>query len=512
MTLVTLRPTSTVVVSMVETGGSAYAVLADNSDLTYCEATAPGHTVVVEMDNPTLPAGAVVRDIRARIRQGLSGGILHHTWVRNSAGVSLLEQDFAGTTYIATLQTAPLSRNFTAAELNGLQWADFATAGGARVYEAYLDVTYVVKPTVTVIAPTGTVTDTNRPTIVWTRTYDSSGGNPTAYVVRVFTAAQYGIVGFDPATSPATDSVTEDGSAVLWQTRMTLADGNYRAYVWFAQTVNGALHWSDPNYGAFSVLVDLPGEPTVLLTPDAPGGRIVIELSDNAGAATTDGFQVERSVDGGVTWTAVRTTDSDEGIILGTSATVYDYEAPNGTLTTYRVRALHDYPGGGAGASAWETATALWESDDWWIKLPTTPSLNLNLGRGMFSYSSVTRAARQGVFQPVGATRPIVVSDKRGGPAGTIVVQLATVAMQDALDVLLDETATVLLQGPVTHGHPDRYVRIGDHGSERVVDKGLWHMTRETLVWSEVVAPAGVQTGEQYIPADPDSSEELVFL
>ncbi len=510
VTLVILRPSGTVGNTGAVTGASAHAALNDNSDSTYVTLDA-GEFVTVSLDDLSMAAGAIVNSIHLRGRMN---------YVSNGTLV-LGRIAIPGQPFLEGMLFAPFGSPGTYTFVTGGTYTDgqvdsavatfVAQTDTARVYEAYLDVRYAVLPVVTVTLPTGTVTNTNRPTVAWSNTLDSDGGAQTHYEAKVFTAAQYGAGGFDPSTSPATDAsgivASNNGSR---QVAATLPDAVYRAYVRVAQTVNGAQHWSAWDFEGFTIAVDLPADPSMTLTAQGTAGRVMIELDDNAGDATTTGFEVQRSDDGGTTWVAVRTVDGDDGIIAGTAVTIYDYEAPNGTLATYRARALHDYSGSFA-ASGWVTNTVMWDTEDWWIKHPNLPALNVNLGRGMYSYSEVTRAARQGVFQPVGALRPIVVSDTRGGPVGVVVVQFATVALQDALDVLLDETATVLLQGPTLHGHPDRYVSIGEHRSERVIDKGRFHMTRETLPWTEVEANAGAQLGEQYT-ADPGDDEELIFL
>ncbi len=510
MTLVTVRGGGFVANTGTAVGGTAVVVLADNSDSTYVELDA-GEFVTVAMDNVTLPAGALVKSVALRGRmQYVSNGTLVLGRIAMS-GQPFLEGTLFAPFGSPGTYTFVTGGTYTETQVNSATVTFIAQTDPARVYEAYLDVRYAVLPVVTVTLPTGTVTNTNRPTVTWSNALDSDGGAQTHYEVRVFTAAQYGAGGFDPSTSPATDAsgivASNNGSR---QVAATLPDAVYRAYVRVAQTINGAQHWSAWDFEGFTIAVDLPAVPSMTLTAQGTSGRVMVELDDNAGDATTTGFELQRSDDGGTSWVAVRTVDGDDGIIVGAAVTIYDYEAPNGTLATYRARALHDYSGSFA-ASAWVTNTVMWDTEDWWIKHPNLPALNVNLGRGMYSYSEVTRAARQGVLQPVGAQRPIVISDTRGGPVGVVVVQLATVALQDALDVLLDETATLLLQGPATHGHPDRYVCIGEHRSARVVDNARFHMTRETLPWTEVDPTAGAQIDEQYT-ADPGDDEELIFI
>ena len=104
---------------------------------------------------------------------------------------------------------------------------------------------------------------------------------------------------------------------------------------------------------------------------------------------------------------------------------------------------------------------------------------------------------------------PVVMSDERGGATGTVVIQCYSPAEQDALNLLLDTVDTLLLQGPAADGHPDRFVRFGDHASARVIDKAWSHITRETLVWHRVAVPSGSQTGAQY-PASAEAPEELI--
>src|SRR5262249_20103491 len=120
------------------------------------------------------------------------------------------------------------------------------------------------------------------------------------------------------------------------------------------------------------------------------------------------------------------------------SVVAYDYEAPIGVAMQYRARALHDYTGVFA-ASAWATATATWDSDDWWLKCPERPALNSVVT--VHSLPSYQRPARQGVFQALGRSDLIVVSDTRGPARGTMQLWIDSQAEQDAIDELLDSNA-----------------------------------------------------------------------
>ncbi|HTE61632.1 MAG TPA: hypothetical protein VK631_14870, partial [Solirubrobacteraceae bacterium] len=572
----------------------------------------------------------------------------------------------------------------------------------ARVYEAYLDATYVTKPVVSADLPTGTVTNTNLPTVTWSNTLDSDGGPQTQYVVRVFTDAQYTAPGFSFLTdTPVANTGTGTGAGHLvsgpvtsWQLNEVLPDDTYRAYVAIGQTVNGAAHFSDWAFTEFIVNVVLPGTPTLVATADNANGRIALAVIDVPGTASTDGFELERSLDAGTTWEAVRTLDAgsidvpfvaetgvfasaadatshalvlpaptggiladdlllavvamdgnptmtwptgwteikDEAgngsavrvacawyravggesgtITLTTSAsegggarilcirnasattapevstgvsgaaananpdslnptgwgteptlwiaamgldgnvavtsgpsgyydfgntrwanasgagvatasllsvaasadpgafthvledsraftvgvrprnaslTVYDYEAPNGTTMQYRARSLHDYNGVWA-ASAWATDTEAWTSTSWWLKHPHRPDLNMAVR--VRSFASKQRAGRQGVFQALGATHAIVVSDTRGPVTGTVAFRLDSIAEQDDLDALLDTVATLMLQSPSGQGGPD-YVRFADQDRQRVVDWASAAQVFDALTFTAVASPTG---------------------
>ena len=145
-----------------------------------------------------------------------------------------------------------------------------------------------------------------------------------------------------------------------------------------AQTVNGTQFWSAWAFSGFVVSVVRPAAPTMTLTAQPTQGRVKIDLTANAGAATTDRMELQRSVDGGVTWQAVRNQWGDDGLVLSaTTATIYDYESLIGTATLYRAAAAHNYSSVYA-TSAWSaTGSVTVTSTQWWLKDVLRPALNV---------------------------------------------------------------------------------------------------------------------------------------
>lgn len=525
MTLVTLRPNATTSNTGALTGGaSAHAVLSDNSDASYVTYD-PGEESLVPLGDLTLPAGALIDtvQIRARLARDVPTpdvGAQIFVSVLDSAGMTLVAGGWAyptGATPTTYVIGSPVTGR-TDAQLDDARLkltAYFGNGPVVRGYEGYLDVRYIIQPVVNVTAPTGTITTTNTPLVTWTNTFDPEGlWAYQQFQVRIFSAAQYGAGGFDPSTSTATAESgyvapsAANAFGTQWQSAVILPNATYRAYVRVGQQIGGgeggSTLWSAWDFEQFTINVTPPSPPSLTAVAQSAQGRIKLTLDDN-GAVSSDRFELQRTIDGGATWKQVRIHDTIDllgspGIIIPLSTAafdVYDYEAPNGVQTGYRARALHNYSGVYAASSWTSTQTATWTSIGWWLKDPVRPALNMILTGRVFEVGDVVRRARQGVFQALGATLPIVVSDTRAGPAGTITLQLQSVAEQTQLAALLAAGPVLLVQGPVEHGHPDRYVVFGDHSQARLrlPPRKIW--TRETLPFNEVAATIDPQTGAQ---------------
>lgn len=207
-------------------------------------------------------------------------------------------------------------------------------------------------------------------------------------------------------------------------------------------------------------------------------------------APSTDQFQIQRSEDGGSTWTDVYTSLGD-GLVSnpGGTVTCYDYEAPNGVAVKYRARTIHTYASATA-YSAWSSsADETWsDPDQWWLKNLTDPDFNLAIR--LRDYSDIARPARQVVHEVLGSPFPIVVDDARGATTGTITFRCDDAAEREFVDELLDLTnVTWLLQGPVGHEEKDRWVALGDHSRSRLVPSGTKPWTDEKISWTEVERP-----------------------
>lgn len=493
MTVVTTRPNSTDFTNgWVRTGGTtAHGVLSDDSDATYMQSS-DLTGMQVNFPTPVIPGTGKLTGVvwRARTRR-VNGNTARVTFTPTFAFMNDSTLVITWPQVTTTALGGVIVAIVPAAAKHELNFYKKSGDADARIFEVYLDWTYVAQPTTVPVVQDGVspITDNTNPEVVWTNTLDADGGGQSKYQVKIFTDAVYLGGGFDPATSAAYEDSGEVSSSIQsWTPNVPQVDDTYRAYVRVAQSlVTGETHWSPWAFDEYTVTVSKPAVPTLALTSEPTFARIKIDLTGNAGPATTDKLQLERLLPGG-DWEPVRTGEPD-GIETGTSATIYDYEVPNGTTATYRTRAIHLY-GDFLAFSAWSaTADSSWSSADVWLKHPTKPSLSRKMD--VYSQPGYERDARQTIFLPLGRTDPVVVSDTRLTARGEIVFSLDTKAIQDGLDLLLDDNVPLLLQMPTTHNWPDRWVMLGTQARARYDDKLKIEPTLDAMSWVEVSRPAG---------------------
>ena len=529
MTVSTLRPLTTVSNSGAVTGSGGDADLAlrttdDSTFITFDE----GEQATFTLDDLTLPANALIKSVAVRLRtqrSGLAAAAFCDVLLQQSdaQGVRNLE-GAEKATWVPFQTTTLLSANrfawglglvpggfdlepdlvFTDSRVDALtlRMQNRSVAGPLNrdliVAEAWVDVTYVEKPIIGVGRPLSPTTDTTSPPVIWLQALDEASPVSSHFEAKIFTDDQVAAGGFDPDETPTffasgiqAASFTTAGA---WDYDLTLPDGDYEAFARTAVTVNGERLWSDWESLAFTMDVDDPAHPLLFVEPQASSGRIKLTLAPVAGGAvTTDLFEVERSDDGETTWNDIRTVNGD-GTITNTGAAIvtFDYEAPNGVEVVYRARSLHDYEPGYS-ASEWVEVLAGWASESWWFKHPTEPELNFEAGgelAEMMSHPGYSRAARQGVFQPIGRGDALVVTDKRGPRQGRMGVKLLSFVAKQHLDSLVEEESPVFVQAPAEHAEPDRWVVIGDSEKERFLDKGWFEPVQELLDWTEVARPS----------------------
>lgn len=466
MTTTTLRPNGTVSATVdmignpaVVTGAaSVNAALSDNSDASYADCIA----YRLDFTTVALPTGAVTKSVVQRIR--LTGSNAYTVYLNTpSSGIYCIDTFASPTGTITTHTGAAHAISAVQAEIDAFRMDFGCNTSSDRIYEAYIDLTYALVPTCTVSAPTGTITATNAPTCTWAYTAGSDGDVQSRYQVRVFTAAQYGIGGFDPAVSPNTfDSGVQTGAASSYALP-PLANGvTFKAYVLVSQTINGTPQPGAWTAGpAFTISVTTSDITSVVGTADNVNGRISILVTRNGATPTWTSLEVQRSADAGATWAAIRGTNGTTGVaVSGATWTLYDYEAANAASVLYQARATYLVSGLPVTGAFVSSASCSWTMPVDWLKDCRLTARNRQVNIRV--NPTLDRPRTQGIHEVIGRSDPVGISDVRQLRAGTLeVVTFGDTAAVDFLsltstDVLLLQTrpgnrfgaAYILIAGP----------------------------------------------------------------
>lgn len=311
------------------TGGSDYAVLADSSDATYIlrtDTTVPA-TYEAEFGTVTLSSDERITSVNLRARIGtlaadslaqFSIGVITDRNGRTvSYGVPVTKQGLvSATTYDLgiKLTSAPNGASWTQELLDNLvvKFTDGATGSTVLppdptnrtyLYALFIDVETAPRPTLTVTAPSGTVTDTSFPSVTWTPTF-SDGSPQSAYEIKIFDSTTYGGASFSADTSTPTIGTGIITSTNNGQTlEGDLANSTtYRAYVRVASLINGANYFSAWAYSQFSLSIDSPATPTVSAFYDSNNGAVTVTIFGRTNAMSPNQASLETDTTG---WGAV---------------------------------------------------------------------------------------------------------------------------------------------------------------------------------------------------------------
>jgi hypothetical protein len=481
MPVVTVRPdgVSTGAASFTVTGAAnAAAATNDNSDASFVRKTSAVSgtaTLSLTFGTATISASERVKRVRLRARvetdnangkmdlmlgTRVNGLTYYYTGyaVRGAVGVSA---PVAVTG--AWFNSSPDGASWDQSRIDALrgqyiEYKDSTDIG--YVFELYIDVDKASQPTVTASAPTGTITSTATPEVQWTYT-DPDAADPQAfYEVRVFTAAQYGAGGFDPATSTATwqSGIVESSEPGAFIGEGLLSD-TYRAYVRVAKSINGDPFWSTWVFSQFTLTLSPPPPVAIAAAWSSSEGKATLTLTGGAPgmAYSSQYFQVQRSDDAGVTWALLR--NGGEVAVSGSNtATVLDYEAPRGLTVRYRARSV-----GVAGEeripSAWSAVipqVLVTNDGTWWLKAVAAPALNVGSLK-VTGPLTVTVTEPTTTFKPLGKNLPIVVSGLIGGEDGSYRIITNTTGEWSDVEAVLLHQGVLLVQDPTGR---QRYIRV----------------------------------------------------
>lgn len=330
MTVTTVRPDTTVLNTNVTTSGgaSAWTVLDDSpdNDATIAQGSAPRAEVRLNLTTTTI--GATSRLLQTRIRgrgahEGTDAGhaetvnlrLYDPTTKQSGRNNAFTSYSTSFAAYAAGYETTPPGgMAWSQAIVDRLQarafWINSVGGFYIKLSELYVDLDIYTQPAVSAVTVTGSTTTTSPD---FSYTFAQTEGLPQeARQVKVYSAAQYGAAGFDPATSTATwDSGVTLGPDTTGTVGIALLNGTtYKVYAaaaigWPAEQGLGAYWYSTwVASGAFTITLTPPPAPTLTITQQTglPGYRTLIRVAAPINLLTANQASLETDTTG---WAAV---------------------------------------------------------------------------------------------------------------------------------------------------------------------------------------------------------------
>lgn len=299
-----------------------WEALSNDDDTKYvkCPASKGQATVRFPVDVSTVPEGAVITSVTVKLRCSTGTGSAP-SGTSPSITVAVSADDDTSRFVTRTIYPTSTITTFEVASYRvdalGLKWdihrlnhilcrvfTYVSVLDLIRCYKFFCEVNYRVRPTITVDAPTGTVS-TPSPVISWT--YTQTDGDPQAKAdYKVFTSVEQAKVAFSPENSEPVHSGTVSGDLSSLTLPTSLNPDSYWVYV-----------RSYSSYGAKSVWVgrqftvsgtapgspgvpdpDSPGTAMIRVVPDRLAGMAQLELRDTSNMLSAQDADAESAVDG----------------------------------------------------------------------------------------------------------------------------------------------------------------------------------------------------------------------
>lgn len=222
---------------------------------------------------------------------------------------------------------------------------------------------------------------------------------------------------------------------------------------------------------------------SLTLTYDATLSRVRISSSGLLGTPVT--ATIERSTNQ-VTWTTVR--GGSGAAVSGGAVALDDYEFSSDVLNYYRVTAYDATPA----QVDQQTASITPALDGVWLKSLARAYLNRKVV--VVDYSDVQRSSRSGVFEVVGRSLPVAVTELHGSRRWTLEVLAQTAGEAADLDLLISTGEVQFIHCPASSRVPGGYVALGDASERRTARTSVRRVF--SLPLTEVAAP-----GPDVVPA-----------
>jgi len=226
----------------------------------------------------------------------------------------------------------------------------------------------------------------------------------------------------------------------------------------------------------------------ITATYDPVLSRIQLSATSLGASATYAVF--DRTTNGGITYTTIR---GGTGVAVASQAAkLDDYEWNPGVATTYRVRSYN------ASDVLQQTFTVAktQDIDSVWLKVPAAPFMNREVT--VTAADQRARKSRTSVFDIVGRSYPVAVSDIRSSMSFTATLKTFTYEEEQTLDYILQSGEVLFFQLPLGNTcMPSGYFAAGDvtwgPAASAARPERLWN-----IPLTEVAAPGPDVVGSTY--------------
>lgn len=191
--------------------------------------------------------------------------------------------------------------------------------------------------------------------------------------------------------------------------------------------------------------------PTFSVDVDAANARMILRL-DWPGVTSPTIYRVD--VDGRAT--PVR--NAEPASLVTGPWFGYDYEAPFDVAVYYRAASGSDLTVSG-------TVVLPSVGRDAWLKHPGQPVLNVIVTPK--DLSELARPVVQAVIEVIGRENPVVLSQRRGGPQGTLELWTYTLAERDAMRAILADGSPLLFAPRSGYGADYAWMAFGQASERR---------------------------------------------
>lgn len=306
-------------------------------------------------------------------------------------------------------------------------------------------------PTVDVLTPTGVVSATNTPLITWDF-IDPELNPQSEALARIFAQPGGTWVGFDPDTATPLFEATVIGETEQIQSTTRLANaGTFRTYMKAAHRLSdGKTLWGPWAFEDFTTSYAAPAAPTLSVAPH--NDRVMLTLTPPGGPWTPDidSFMIERSLDGGLTWSTFRygsLLKSTGFPDLTTPQVIYDFEVPYFTTVQYRAFSVSTDLGLEVLSVASATASTSISQPSVWVKDPSDFTLGDTFPTEE-GWIPGTISRERNFHQALGRSLPIATRGTAAGVAFSLTFMVLGETKFDRLDTLLKSNRTLFIQTP----------------------------------------------------------------